>query len=173
MKLSLWLVPKRQSPEDRLLRKTIARIAEDYQRPVFAPHITLIGQIEGEPKIIGEKTEGLAKLIAPHEIRFSGIGSVEGNYWRILFLRALKSARIEGVHALAEKIFGMDEGEYMPHCSLAYGDLVPSEVNALHDTLTSDGIAKTVFNATHLQLWKTEGKVTEWRPLKLFPLTGA
>lgn len=172
MQLSLWLMSKLKSPERRLLHKKIIEISGVRTTPAFQPHVTLISKIEGDPTVLGEKTAELAKWIPPQEIRFNGIGTVEGNYHRILFLRVIQTQKLIMAHAVAQAAFGIQEPDYMPHCSMAYGNLVPDEVAGLFADLVTDEIPSTVFPVDGIQLWRTEGKVTSWVPLEFFPLTG-
>ncbi|MDO8582671.1 MAG: 2'-5' RNA ligase family protein [bacterium] len=173
MQLSLWLMSKLKSPERIRLRKKILEISGVRTTPAFQPHITLISEIDGDPTLIGEKTAELAKWISPQLVRFNEIGTIENNYYRILFLRAIKTQKLVMAHTVAQAAFGIQEPEYMPHCSMAYGDLCPDDVGELCADLVADEIPAVIFPVDGIQLWKTGGKVTEWIPLQWIPLTGA
>ncbi|MSR73497.1 MAG: hypothetical protein EXS60_00330 [Candidatus Pacebacteria bacterium] len=169
MKLSLWLVPPRGSLADKALRTTIERIVTVYGALAFPPHVTLIGGIEGDAADIKEKTAAIAARLTPYKIQLGNIESEIG-YYRKLFLRVFQSKRAMESNLIAQKILRVEQGDYLPHCSLAYGDLVPSEITEIKETyIPNDLASKAGFTANLVQLWNTSKAVKDWRCIASFP----
>ncbi len=168
MEFSLWLVPARGSPADKALRTTMEKIAEIYTTPAFPPHVTLVGGVEGNAQDIKAKTIAIVKRLTPYEIQFGIIGS-ETDYYRKLFLSVAQSQQVMKANAIAQEMLGVRQGPYLPHCSLAYGDLVPSEITEIKDEYIPEGLAsKAGFTASGIQLWNTSEAVKDWRPVAWF-----
>ncbi len=147
----------------------MAKIVEIYGTPTFPPHVTLVGGIEGVVPDITEKTAAIAARLTPYEIQFGIIGSETG-YHRKLFFSIAQSQRVMKANAIAQEMLGVRQGPYLPHCSLAYGDLVPSEITEIKDGYIPEGLAsKAGFTASRIQLWNTSGAVKDWRPVSSIP----
>lgn len=171
MEFSLWLLPLRGSPADKALRTTMEKIAGIYTTPAFPPHVTLIGGIKGDAPSIKEKTATIAAQLTPYEIQFGVIGS-EADYHQKLFLSVAQSQRVMKANAIAQEILGVRQGPYLPHCSLAYGDLVPAEITEIKNEYIPENLAsKAGFTADRIQLWDTSGPVKNWRKIAWFPFS--
>ena len=81
---SLWLMPSGDLYE--ALAHTILRLSRVYQTPAFEPHVTLLGELTEPETEVLSKTQHLASLIRPCEIRLSRADYLS-DYFRCLFLR--------------------------------------------------------------------------------------
>lgn len=169
MEFSLWLVPPRGSPEDRALRTTIETIVTFYKTPAFPPHVTLIGGVEGEEPDIKEKTATLAAQLTSYEIQFSNINS-GAQYFKKLYLQVTPSSPVMKANATAQKMFDVKHGKYLPHCSLAYGDVTSQEIAEMQvKYVPKDLVSRAGFTASRIQLWDTSGAVKDWQLVRWFP----
>src|SRR3989338_9015983 len=127
---SLWLVPDTNSEAYRALARCIADISKKYQTPDFVPHATLLGSVGNTEKDMRANTQELAGELAPYEIRLDEIGS-NRTYFQILFSKIEQTEAVMRANTIAQKVFVIDQGTYLPHLSLAYGDLSPEQIALL------------------------------------------
>jgi len=166
---SLWLVPERDTETYVFLDQLIRNTAAQYRTSVFGPHVTLLGGVEGGEQDVCEKTRVLAGELSPYEIKLGEVGS-NGTYFQILFSEIDQTHSVLNANALAQKVFGVDKGDYFPHLSLAYGDLSNEQVVTLQRVVAQGcAIAGTHFVAQRTELWYTEGAIEEWYRVETFP----
>jgi len=165
---SLWLVPDTNSEAYRALARCIADISKKYQTPDFVPHATLLGSVGNTEKDMRAKTQELAGELAPYEIRLDEIGS-NRTYFQILFSKIEQTEAVMRANTIAQKVFVIDQGTYLPHLSLAYGDLSPEQIALLKQLLERDLIPGTKFIVREIELWHTEGEVGDWCNVSTFP----
>ena len=120
---SLWLMPSGDLCE--ALAHTILRLSRIYQTPAFEPHVTLLGELTEPEAEVLSKTQHLASLIRPCEIRLSRADYLS-DYFRCLFLRVEETKPVMEANLKARKVFNRyRDPKYMPHLSLMYGSLGP------------------------------------------------
>jgi 2'-5' RNA ligase len=114
----LWLKPS-GAPYD-VLAEAIRELARELAAPVFEPHVTLLGHLEGREDDHRRRTELLARELSPFPIVLTdaAYGDV---YFQCLFLRVQQSSAVMDAYARACLAFDRPHGAYMPHLSLAYG----------------------------------------------------
>lgn len=162
---SLWLMPE-GVVYTRFL-EIINQLAEEFSAPVFEPHVTLLGGIEGVEEDILSKTQKLAFLLGPYKINFSKI-DYEDFYFRALYLRAEKTEEVAEANQKAREIFDIGEqGDYMPHLSFMYGDFPESQKQKIIQEIGNN--FPIGFEVASIDLFKTEGEVSAWYRVKKFP----
>jgi len=167
---SLWIVPEIESEAYEFLDKLIFSAATYYLTPVFKPHVTLLGGIEGKEQDMREKTRQLAEKLAPYEIQLSQVAS-NGTYFQILFSWIEQTPAVMNANAISQQLFAVDKGKYLPHLSLVYGDLSKEQVVALQQFVArGKDLAGIRFLAKSIELWHSEGSVEEWKKVVAFPL---
>ena len=115
---SLWSKPT-GSAYDVLVR-TIRRLAHELDGPMFEPHVTLLGQLEGTAQDHVRRSEQLAQQLQPFQIVL--IDPSYGNeYFQCVFTRVKQTPPLMNAHAVARRVFGRGKETYMPHLSLVYG----------------------------------------------------
>lgn len=171
-RFSLWLVPDADSEIHRLLAAYIGAMAKKHQTPNFIPHVTLFGAVEGEEGDICSKTQKAAEFIAPYEIELGEVGS-NGTYFQILFTRVVQTETVMHANTVAQQMFKVKQQIYFPHLSLAYGDFTPEELTVMEEQLQKRGgrVVGKRFLVQHIELWRTEGKVSDWHKVAAFPLS--
>ncbi len=166
---SLWLVPARHGPARATLRQTIERLAGRFGTPVFDPHVTLLGGLEGAFEALSTAAHRLATVIPPCEIALGEIVSRRSYHQRLVAVVA-PTPELEGAHSRAVASFSGEASAYWPHLSLAYGDLDEGATAELAAMATAAGVSGLCFDAAALELWRTDGDVGAWRRISSFEL---
>ena len=120
-----WLVPAAGPVRDRLAG-VIARLAAEHGTPVFAPHVTMNGNVDAEPDAAARVLERLVTGVPPFEVTLPGFG-YEPEFFRALYLRAEPSAQLTALHEAGERAWGLTGPPYRPHLSLLYARDLPEE----------------------------------------------
>ena len=170
-----WLVPAEGPVRDRLAG-VIARLAAEHGTPVFAPHVTINGNVDAEPDAAARVIEQLVAGVPPFEVTLSGPG-YEPEYFRSLYLRAEPSAQLTALHEAGQRAWGLDISgisgtPYRPHLSLLYARHLPEERKpAIADGL---GLALPVtIRVDAAEVWADfRDEVTRWRRVARVPLAG-
>lgn len=116
---TLWVVPP---PEiKKILEDVIRELSDKYKGPYFEPHMTLLGNIPCSMEDAVEKTKILCKDIKPFEITLGEI-SFSTTYFQSVFVRVKSSASLMVSNLKAKGVFKSENGLFMPHMSLIYGD---------------------------------------------------
>lgn len=150
------------------LSSIISKLAEEYEAPVFIPHVTVLARIPAEDEaVLVARTEALAKMLSPFELTFEGL-DMEDIYFRALYLQAQSTKELTECHAQAVEIFDMeDSNAYRPHLSLLYGNYPAARkqetINILAAPLGSS------FLVDRVHLYKTEGEAHAWRKMGEYP----
>ena len=165
-----WLVPAAGPVRDRLAG-VIAGLAAEHGTPVFAPHVTINGNVDAEPDAAARVLEQLVAGVPPFEVTLSGPG-YEPEYFRSLYLRAEPSVRLTALHQAGQRAWGIEGPPYRPHLSLLYARQLPEERKpAIADGL---GLALPVtIRVDAAEVWADfRDEVTRWRRVARVPLTG-
>jgi len=163
--LSLWLIPEIKAAEH--FSSWIARLATRHQTEGFPPHLTLLSALPHGPQALNLAGR-LASGIAPFPVTPEDIQARE-EHFRCLFVRVRNDPALLAVHATAAHAFGRaPQPGFLPHVSLVYGALAPDERLAIAREVGDD--LRSPFEVRRLQLWRTEGPVSEWRELAAFDL---
>lgn len=125
---SIWLTL--DPAGEARLSPLIDALAAEYARPSFQPHITLLGELDGDPDATAAELDGLDWP----ENSTAEVTGVDwgGTYFTAIFLqltvpRALYEIR-EGV---SQSLLGRAPKLYRPHASLAYGPIEAAEKQRL------------------------------------------
>lgn len=116
---SLWLTLD-QDTENRL-SKTINDIARQFACPVFAPHITLLGEIDGKPDTLVRAAERQLSGVAAHECRVRNVNGSDDFFTSLVLDLQLDDEFRRARSAVARDLGRECPGEYHPHISLGYG----------------------------------------------------
>ncbi len=159
-------------PEGKLREEVatiIGSLATEFEGPMFSPHVTLLARIPDEEEVVLiEKTKQLASSLSPFEVVLGTVGMEQG-YFRALYMH-VESEEIKNVHHKANEIFSMqDEGEYVPHMSLLYGNY-PEEQK--QNTIASmSAPLGSSFLVDRLHLYKTDGVASGWIEIAEVPFS--
>jgi len=148
----VWLTPNGDS--FIRLADLINTLSDQYRGPRFKPHITLLGEVEGEESILSEQARMLASKFAPLSINLQQ-PAFEDEYFRCVYFTVKDTPEIREAHDEAKLIFGKTPvSHYHPHVSLTYG-LFPERVKREIIASLPTDFPKT-FLANELKLIRAE-----------------
>ncbi len=162
----LWLMPTGGTCER--LADVINQLSQKHGGPLFEPHVTLLGGMEGEEEEICQKTMRLAQGLRPFEVQLTKPGYQE-SYFRCLYLHVQETPSLMEAHAQARIIFTQQEElQFQPHLSLLYGTYSADLKEHMIESLDSQ--AGVVFEATAVHVIKaTHSQPKDWEKRTLFP----
>ena len=164
----LWLTPEKEVYD--CLAGLINQLCQQYRGPQFEPHITLLGEIEGDEPSICQQTHALVRNLQPLKLHFLE-PAYAAEYFRCLYYKVDETSDILNVHQQARQVFGKKKkAPFHPHVSLLYG-LFPLRVkqDIINSLLPAD-LPKT-FMAPALKLIRAESSnPQDWHLVKLFQL---
>ena len=139
----------------------IRDLAAKYHAPVVQPHTSVLTSVVDFPEEeVCHRAQELASHSQPFILTMDGLDS--GNsFFQSFYIRLERSVEVIDLHQRALGSFGMtEEGDYVPHLSLLYGNF-PTEVKSiLESTVTLP--TQREFLAKSLQVYKTQGTADTW-----------
>ncbi len=162
---TLWLMPTGQAYQK--FSNLIKKLAEEYNAPVFIPHVTLLGDFMQPEEECIKLTKQLVSGQKPFTIEMEQI-DYEDYFFRTLFVRAKKTPELLFLNTRAKEIFQMNGAlEYMPHLSLLYGTFPIEIKEKIIREIGRDQSIKFEINSVHLL---KGGEIEDWRIVGKFPL---
>jgi len=166
MTYTIWIIP----PEPVLtqLRSAIETLAKKYGGPTFTPHMTLLGDIEGDPAEITKKME---QLVAGKKVLELSLGPVSFSttYWQDVFVRVNSTGALMQLNLDAKKMFNMKNDVFMPHISLLYGE---HDATIREKAAAEVSLPPTSFIAGALVLNPNTPDPSGWVPYSVVPFGG-
>ena len=166
---SIWLEPEGEVKEK--LSGVIENLAREYSTPVFAPHVTLVGGLQGTDREVIRFTRELTSKITPYSIMLTGQVGCEEIWQKAMFVRVRETALVMAANQLSRERFKISgDDPYHPHLSLMYSDTIPLERRLeIARGLNSSDITGH-FSVAKIHLYKTQGRVEEWVKLAEYNL---
>lgn len=155
---SLWFEPSGDIAYK--LQERIKKLSKKHNTPVFSPHVTLLGGIKSTETEAVSLTKTLAASLEPLELKLTKAG-YRDRFYQSLFVHVAKSSYLMEVRKTTQRLFDINEEEYMPHLSLLYGDLSREEKERILNLM--DRNFHISFTANSIVLMQTEGKPDQWR----------
>lgn len=166
---ALWLLPA--EPVRSRYADLIRRLAERCQTPIFEPHVTLLGRLQGEQAAQARRTERLARELTPFDIRLLETAYLD-EYYRALFIEVALTPPLIATRAAARVAFERRiENGFYPHLSLLYGDLSEREKEAILDDIGR--YHDEWVRVNRLALWHVDGPPAAWRAAATCTLGGS
>ncbi len=155
---SIWLMPTGAVRDE--LARWIGDLSREFSSPLFPPHVTLIGGLEGSEENLSAATQDLAARLRPYVVQLGDVGYLD-EFYRSLFVRADKTPAVLDANAQARAVLRCEnDAEYMPHLSLMYGycerEMKEKIVARIGKRLNLS------FNVTALYLYSTLGDTKGW-----------
>ena len=117
----LWATPDGQAYEQ--FGELIRRLGQQYQGPVFEPHITLLGGIEDKGSNLVDQVRMFAEKIQPLSIELEQ-PACENEYFRCVYFQVKKTPTLLAAYQQAQVLFGtMPSSTFHPHLSVMYGKI--------------------------------------------------
>lgn len=114
---SIWLMPEEE--DAAFLSAQVRVLAERYGTPVFTPHLTLRGDTPMAAERLAGMCEQAASEVPAFALPISGIETTAA-YFRAFYARFQLAPALV---ALKRRLDPEEEGAFVPHISLLYGDL--------------------------------------------------
>ena len=151
-----------------VLAQTIRDLARELGAPIFEPHISLIGNLEGTEKELIKRTEELAR----HLESFTAVlteASYRDSHFQCLFMLVEQTPPLMNAYAIAIDRFHKPHQQFMPHLSLVYGSYPESRKKLIIDHLSAD--VRVNFEVTALYLVRADSPdPKDWHEIGPFPM---
>jgi hypothetical protein len=147
----LWFKPSGKAYN--VLIRTIRDLARELDAPIFEPHISLIGNLDGTEAELRKKTEELAHQLEPFKAILTE-PSYRDTHFQCLFILVKQTPLIMSAHTIATGFFHKPHQTYMPHVSLVYGTYPESRKKLVIENLPAD--IRTSFEVSELYLVKAD-----------------
>ena len=159
--IAIWLIP---SEEDRnFYQEIINELSQEYNTPVFEPHITLVA-VQNATHVQLGKLKNYYKVILPIKVNMRNLGSL-GKYYQQVFISGNGGQRLLNLWQKSLEVLEMPTYQFMPHLSLLYGDLEKEKVQAILDKY-QDKLDRTIFIES-VKIMDTGGEVANWKPINV------
>lgn len=159
---SIWLTPDASTA--LRIEKSIHALSRRFNRPVFRPHITLIGQLDGDHQRVLDTFNTLTKGIKPFVLHAETL-DFQDVYFRSLFYKISAVDELMALNQLARDLFERDsDPSYFPHLSLLYGhESKPEKRAALIELAIETPVEIPIAG---IELVRTQGQASEWEMVK-------
>jgi 2'-5' RNA ligase len=151
-----------------ILARTIAEIALELNGPVFEPHVSLIGNLDGSESEIADRTAELGHKLDPFTITLSEASYLD-DHFRCLFMLVQQDPSLMKAYTVASDLFKQPKQAFLPHLSLAYASAGEAQKKSLIRRLSSD--IRMNFEATALSLIRADSLAPkDWHEIGRFPM---
>ena len=165
---SIWLLP--EAGQVATLTRTVSRLSDELGGAVFAPHLTIQGDLALPLEELAAFTAELAGRV---DVQRWPVTEVENSahFFRCLYLRFATTPGFEllqgAVRAMSKTTDGLSP---FPHLSLAYGDAGPHHVQT-RAALAGECIGRDiVFDRLAISRSSKNLAIADWQNLALYPL---
>lgn len=167
---SIWLLPP---PDTRLkLIKLMKNLGKEYSGPVFEPHITLLGDINGPFQTIYSKTRTYASTITKMRIKLSKL-DYGNEYFKCIFIVISNSLEISTAHSKCVKMFDLNPRKHFnPHLSILYGHYDLKTKLEIISKIDPSILVDFEVNSIHLVSSSSHIDPKYWKRVAKFKLTG-
>ena len=151
-----------------ILARTIGEIAPELNSPVFEPHVSLIGNLDGSESEIADRTRELGDNLDPFTITLTE-ASYSDDHFRCLFMLVQQDSFIMNAHTVASDLFETPKQAFLPHLSLAYGSSSEAQKKLIIGRLKPD--VRTTFEVATLYLTRADSlEPKDWHEIGRFPV---
>ena len=165
---SIWLLP--ETVQEATLASTVSRLSDELGGTVFAPHLTIQGDLALPLEELATFTAELAGRI---EVQRWPVTEVENSahFFRCLYLRFAITPGFEllqgALRALSKTTNGLSP---FPHLSLAYGNAGPHHMQARAELADEFIGREVVFDRLAISRSSKNVAIADWKNLALYPL---
>ena len=167
---SIWLLPAEN--QERQLQQTITKLSTALGGEVFAPHVTIQGDIDLPWTAL---TEPLGALAARMSVQRWSVKDIERSehFFRCLYVRFGAEPMFDQMQASVQIFTRIATGlSPFPHLSLAYGEPQP-DTAVWGDRLSAELKAEEiVFDRLSICRSSKTVPIAQWENLVVYPLTG-
>lgn len=165
---SIWLMP--QAQQESALVQTVARLSRSLGGEIFAPHVTIQGDLHLPLDEVSRLVGALAERVAVQRWQVLQIESSE-HFFRCLYLRFGDEPGFEALQGAVQAFTRTAEGlSPFPHLSLAYGNTGPGHASARADLSREFAAREMVFDCLAISRSSKNVAIADWQCLALYPL---
>ena len=168
---SIWLCC--DGDEHAALQSEIARLTRFSETPVFLPHVTLVGDLCGQPADTAEICTRISMTTHPLTLEVGAISTTE-RYFMSLFLDFVRNTGLEHLRAKLDEGLNLNKATpFRPHISLAYG-LTPHDLSDDYATHLRETYLGRRFSLSRLVVAasSTQTPIGDWSVLSEHRLKG-
>lgn len=131
---TLWLMPDSHASEE--MQIIIDSYSSKLNYSVFKPHLTLLGSIEFEEKILLSQLETLLSQVSPVQLQVNKV-SLSTTYFQSVYAHIEPNPELLDLHIKLRKKFTPESTLFfMPHISLLYADISSAEKYTIAKKIT-------------------------------------
>jgi len=151
-----------------MLQRIIEILAQKCSTPLFAPHVTLLGQLSQEADWIKIQLEKLSAGVPVLQLDISQL-SMTDQYFRSIILKIAPNTDLDLFYRAAASVFPIAaEVPFVPHLSLLYSDLEwPKKRQVMENVSIPTSITVRI---KEVVLMETKGQPEHWREVARIPL---
>jgi 2'-5' RNA ligase len=165
---SIWLMPSGKINDE--LSGMVSQLSHQFATPVFPPHVTLIGNLDGSEIELISQTQQLASLLESFWVNLTVVDYLD-EYFRCLFLRAEETLALLEANRQARIIFHREQDpKYLPHLSLMYGNFAGEIKTKIVASIGRE--FNQLISVSHLHLFSTTDQPKNWYRVQTFELQG-
>ena len=165
---SIWLLPA--AVQESRLASSVSRLSSELGGAVFAPHLTIQGDLALPLEELGGLIAGLAARV---DVQRWPVLDVENSahFFRCLYLRFARSPGFELLQDAVQELSKSTDGRSpFPHLSLAYGDAGPAHIQARAELAREFMAQEIVFDRLSICRSSKYVPIADWQNLALYPL---
>ncbi len=164
----LWLLPEARA--DRRLQGAVAWLARRHGTPCFAPHVTLLGRVSGDPRALRRRL-ALRAATWPAITVTLGPPAMGRSYYQNLLLPVASNPALAALRQCVARLLGVPAAaDWFPHLSLAYG-IPPRRLPAARRALRAWSLPRRLV-LDRLRLVAGGPTPRHWRVLGTWVLAG-
>lgn len=170
-RVAIWLLP--EAVTELRLKAIIAQLAEQFDAPEFAPHLTLCVGPKLDDEQLNEAVGAAAAMIDPLPLRVAGVRDSD-KFTRTVFVEFEQHGALTECKCKAADLFSSrDTYEFIPHTSLIYKSLGPVArrkirdalvlpfVTVVFDRLAAMRVPASVENEEDVRAWRSAGSAAQ------------
>ncbi len=144
------------------------RLAEAYDGPAFAPHVTLLSGLAADEASLIETNRRLAAGLEPFNLDLT-VPEAGTTFFQCIYMRVAENPSLSRTRKAAGKAFALPADHYMPHLSLYYGDASPDRRAIILTAVPAR--AKSSFPVESIQLIRADSeRPVDWHCVDEAPL---
>lgn len=122
---SVWLVP--QKDDEVYLGNIIKNLGEEYDAPIFVPHLTLLGDVTVDFDKLKSIVDDVFQNTKPFTIEKERVNQSEA-FFKTVFIEFEKDQKLsELFETISQKTDGRELSTFKPHISLIYKEMPKNE----------------------------------------------
>lgn len=165
---SIWLLPA--AAQESALSQTVVRLSGLLGGAVFAPHVTIQGNLALPLDTLARLTAELAERVMVQRWPVRQVERSE-HFFRCLYLRFGAEPGFEALQGAVQAFTKTSEGlSPFPHLSLAYGEQSPDHARACMDLSRTFAAQEIVFDRLAISRSSKNVPIAEWQCLAQYPL---